>query len=104
MINNHPENQHNFRNISRDVAANHREEKNIVIISDSIPRGLKMRKFNSYLKGGMAKRLHHYILPTLEEENPDIVILHVGYNDLSPKDNDLEILRRNIYGGMVLIY
>ena len=27
MINNHPENQHNFRNIPRDVAANHREEK-----------------------------------------------------------------------------
>ena len=100
VINNHPENQHNFRNIPRDVAANHREEKNIKIISDSIPRGLKMREFNSYIKGGRAhikafqgataKRLHHYILPTLEEENPDIVILHVGYNDSAPKDNDLE--------------
>ena len=41
-------------------------------------------------QGATAKRLHHYILPTLEEENPDIVILHVGYNDLAPKDNDLE--------------
>ena len=54
--------------------------KNVVInyiISDSIPRGLKMRAFNSYIKGGRAhikafqgataKRLHHYILPTLEE-------------------------------------
>ena len=27
VINNHPENQHNFRNIPRDVAENHREEK-----------------------------------------------------------------------------
>ena len=58
-----------------------------------------MREFNTYIKGGRAhlkafqgataKWLHHYILPTLKEDNPEIVILHVGYNDLSPKDNDL---------------
>ena len=31
-----------------------------------------------------------YILPTLYEDNPDAVILHVGYNDLSPKNGQLD--------------
>ena len=104
VSNNHPENQHSFRsvpgnNLYNEAVTNYREEKNISIISDSIPRGLRMREFNTYIKGGRAhlkafqgataKCLHHYILPTLKEDTPEIVILHVGYNDLSPKENDL---------------
>ena len=74
--------------------------KNINILSDSIPRGLRMREFNSFVNSGKAdlkafpgataSRLHHYILPTLEEDKPDVVIIHVGFNDLSPKDGNLD--------------
>ena len=74
--------------------------KNIKILSDSIPRGLRMREFNHYVHdgkahlkafpGATAKHLHHYSLPTLKEDHPDTVIVHVGFNDLSPKDGNLE--------------
>ena len=54
-----------------------------------------MREFNNCLTGGnahlksfpgaTAKRLNHYALPTLTEDQPDTIIIHVGVNDLSSK-------------------
>ena len=97
MCNNHPENQDV---INKSYNNEKSTGKNIKIISDSIPRGLRMYEFNHYVTSGKAhlkafpgataKRLHHYILPTLYEDNPDAVILHVGYNDLSPKNGQLD--------------
>ena len=72
-----------------------REKNNILILSDSVPKGIRMREFNNCLTGGnahlksfpgaTAKRLNRYPLPTLTEDQPDTVIVHVGGNDLSLK-------------------
>ena len=74
--------------------------KSIKILSDSIPRGLRMREFNHYVHdgkahlkafhGATAKHPHQYSFPTLKEDHPDTVIVHVVYIDLSPKDENLE--------------
>ena len=32
--------------------------------------------------GATIKQLHHYSLPTLQDEKPEVVIIHVGINDL----------------------
>ena len=99
VVNNHPENQHVFKTVpgNRTYSDITKKGKDIKIFADSIPRCLRMNEFNrfinsgkAYLKafpGAKASRIHHYIIPTLIEETPDIVILHVGCNDLSPKNN-----------------
>ena len=55
-----------------------------------------MREFNDYVisgnvglksfPGATAKHLKHYALPTLHEDKPDAVIVHVGCKDLSTKE------------------
>ena len=108
VINQHPENQHDFRKIVRPGNSSYsdvtRHGKNIKIISDSIPKGLRMYEFNRYIKSGKAsiitfpgataKRLSHYCLPTLIDDKPEVVVIHAGCNDLSTKRG--EVLNRNI--------
>ena len=63
-----------------------------------------MREFNQWLGSGTAsivsfpgattKRLLHYSLPTLKEENPEVVVIHVGCNNLSSKKG--EVLSINV--------
>ena len=36
-----------------------------------------------------AKRLLHYCLPTLADEKPEVVVIHVGCNDLTTKRGEL---------------
>ena len=58
-----------------------------------------MREFNQWLGSGTAsivsfpgattKRLVHYSLPTLKEENPEVVIIHVGCNNLTTKKGEV---------------
>ena len=69
----------------------HIVKKSIKVLCDSIPKGIRSKEFNRHIKHGVAhiksfpgsifKQLHHYSLPTLDE-NPDVVIIHVGINDL----------------------
>ena len=33
--------------------------------------------------GTTSKRLNRYILPPLHEDQPDVVLLHIGYNDIN---------------------
>ena len=64
----------------------------IGIFADSMPKQLNTKELNKHLNGchtikrtfpgSTAKNLEHYILPTLEEENLDAAIIHVGINDL----------------------
>ena len=38
--------------------------------------------------GSTIKQLNHYSIPTISEEKPDVVVLHVGINDLmSTREN-----------------
>ena len=60
--------------------------------------GIRVREFNEHLhvgtarfrrfSGATAKRLQHYVLPTLIEETPDVAIIHVGGNDLPTKKSN----------------
>ena len=40
--------------------------------------------FNVF-RGAISKRLNHYILPTLHKNHPDVVLLHIGSNDINTK-------------------
>ena len=67
-------------------------KKQIVIFSDSIPRGIRLREFNYWLykaytqlksfPGGTSKELLYYVEPTLKSKTFDDPFLHVNVNDL----------------------
>ena len=42
--------------------------------------------FNVF-RGATSKRLNHFILPTLQEDQPD-VLLHIGCNDINNQTKD----------------
>ena len=75
-----------------------RHRKNhVVIFGNSITRRIRMRNFNSEsdtgharirtFPGAISKEFPHYVTPTLEGGNFDIVILHFGVNDLLQNRN-----------------
>ena len=39
-------------------------------------------------RGVTSKRLNHNILPTLHEDHPDVVLLHIGFNDINNQTKD----------------
>ena len=85
VINQHPERQNDFNNRVSHV-------DNIRIFSDSIPKGIRFKELNNYIRNGYAKfkvfpgatvsNLSYYAKPTLDEEKPDVVMIHVGINNL----------------------
>ena len=66
--------------------------KTTVVFSTSLTKGINVRHFNEVYKIGTARfrRFHsakarhikHYVLPTLIEEKPTVVLLQCGGNDL----------------------
>ena len=75
-----------------------RDGKTTVIFSTSITKGIAVRDFNNFFKlgtarfrrfhGATAKYMKHYVLPTLVDECPQVVLLQCGGNDLpTPKQN-----------------
>ena len=83
--------------------------KNILILSDSMLKTLRMREFNNHLEEGIAhlkafpgsksQQLNHHSIPILQEYEYDGAIIHVGINDLikNPNENkDATKIRRNI--------
>ena len=96
VVNNHPENQHSF---GRKISAPESKfsKRKIVIFSDSIPRGIRLREFNYWLHkgyaqlksfpGGTSNELLYYVEPTLQNKNFDDALLHVGVNDLLNDEN-----------------
>ena len=107
MVNNSPENQHDFHrfktepgeNLYSDVVKDHKgNENNIVIFSDSIAnfdRNTKV-KINNRIQSGRVRfwnfpdatsaELFHYIDPTLAEGNYDTAIVYVGINYIIKDD------------------
>ena len=109
VTNNNPENQSLFNrkptvkatvpgeNTYSEVTRN-RNKSNVLIFSDSIPKGIKMYQLNKRLPnnnraqlisfpGASSKRLLHYLDVHLEDKNTDTVILHIGVNDLLNDDS-----------------
>ena len=93
VVNNYPENQHSYgRKFSASESKFSKRKKQIVIFSDCIPRGIRLREFNYWLHkgyaqlksfpGGTSNELLYYVEPTLQNKNFDDALLHVGVNDL----------------------
>ena len=81
------------RSYSEVVKSNHK----VIVIGDSIPRGIRVNELNYWIKGGYTKfkcfqglttnELFHYIDPTLKDEKFDSAILHVGVVDILKSKN-----------------
>ena len=75
--------------------------KNVVIFSDSMVKGLKIKQFNShihdvtiYLKafpGAKADQLNHHVKTSLEEYKYDAIIIHAGKNDILRSKGENEV-------------
>ena len=75
--------------------------KNVVVFSDSMVKGLKMKQFNSYIHGGKVylkafpgakeDQLNHHVKPSLEEYEYDAAIIHVGINDILRSKGEKEV-------------
>ena len=104
VTNKRPETQHVFtRNTTVPGNSTYSEItkhwRQTIILSDSIPKGIRMWEFNKHLNGSKAhikafpcataKQLDYYSKPTLVEDAPDCLIIHVGCNDIA-KSRDLE--------------
>ena len=67
-------------------------QRGILIFTDSIPKGIRVRELNTFIKngktkilsfpGGTSKEILHYLDVHLTNSLPDAVILHIGVNDL----------------------
>ena len=93
VVNNYPENQHSYgRKFSASESKFSKRKKQIVIFSDSIPCGIKLRQFNYLLHKGYAqlksfprgtfKEVLYYVESTSKNKKFDDALLHVGVNDL----------------------
>ena len=66
--------------------------KKICVIGDSHLNRMKRRnifqklvtggRYFNFSRGATTKRLKYYILPTFHEDQPDVVLLHIGSNDI----------------------
>ena len=97
-MNNYHENQHSYgRKFSASESKFSKRKKQIVIFSDSIRRGIRLREFNYWLHkgyaqlksfpGGTSKELLYYVEPTLKNRELDDALLHVGVNNLLNDEN-----------------
>ena len=67
---------------------------------------IKTREFNNYLNschakfksfpGATIKELHHYVIPTLENDTPDVILIHGGCNDVKPMPGHKELSYQEI--------
>ena len=85
--------------------------KKIFVVGDSHVKRMKRIDFNKQLRSGKAffktfsgantKQLSHYIIPSLVDDKPDTVIIHVGTNDVLNGANDTELANSIIKIGMI---
>ena len=117
VVNNHPENQTVFKKLPlipgekrySDAVTSTAKKNDILIFTDSLPKGIRMYEFNRSSKHGNAKllcfpgakshQLLHYIDVNLDgRKPPDSVIIHIGVNDVmyDNSQSNIENLVRNI--------
>ena len=64
------------------------------VIANRIKRNIFQKSINggktyfTIFRGASSKRLNHYILPTLLEDCTEVVLLHVGSNDINNQTKD----------------
>ena len=78
---------------NRSYSSTTKYGKKICVVGDGHIRQIKRNLFNNSLCEGKAhlngfsganiKHLDHFITPTLAEDRPDIVIIHIGSNDIT---------------------
>ena len=84
--------------------------KKVFIVGDSHVKRIKRLDFDKELRSGKVffrsfsgangKQLNHYIIPTLVDDKPDVVLLHVGTNDILSNANDTELANNIINIGL----
>ena len=82
----------------------------IFVVGDIHVKRIKSLDFHKELRSGNAffrsfsgansKQLDHYIIPTLVDDKPDVVLLHVGTNDIRNNDNDTKLANNLINIGL----
>ena len=75
----------------------HNSVFNTIIFTESIPKGIQMHKFNRLIKnrqaemfsfpGASSHQLLHYLDVHLRDQSIDIVIIHIGINNLLTNSN-----------------
>ena len=85
-------------NTYADVVTSKKVDRNILIIVDSIiryvnrsrlNRNLRCRKaFVKFFPGARVLQLSHYIIPHLQSNRPESVTLHIGTNDIAPRNRN----------------
>ena len=80
--------------------------KNIFAVGDSHVKRIKRLDFNKEFRSGKAffrsssgansKQLDQYIIPTIVDDKPDVVLLHVGTNDILSNANNTELANNMI--------
>ena len=112
VTNNYPENDlinNKFKKASPGNSTYSNITKNgkkICIFSDSICKRINMNQFNSHLRnataikksfpGATTSQLKHYIIPTLEEEKPDTVVICIGTNNFTKTNKSVDEIAKEI--------
>ena len=109
VINKYPERQTDFSRppvipgtkLFSEASQPSKSQRNILIFTDSIPKGIRIREFNRFIKNGKTKMVSfpgatsneilHYLDVHLTNSSADTVILHVGVNDLLEDNSQLKI-------------
>ena len=92
----------------KSCLGNRRNSKQIIMFSDSIPKGIRIRKFNHYINnatagqksfpGATSKELSHYVVPTLQEGWFNSALINIGINGIlkNQSGSQCESFTRNI--------
>ena len=82
------------------------QKKNVVIFGDSMSKGINKRLLNKklikpkvvckFFPGATSKDLVHYIKPTLQENELDTSILHMGVNDVLRLGFNIDTVSKDI--------
>ena len=109
VINKYPERQTDFSQppvipgtkLFSEASQPSKGQRNISIFTDSIPKGIRIREFNSFIKnvktkmvsfpGATSNEILHYLDVHLTNSSADAVKLHVGVNDLLKDNSQLKI-------------
>ena len=68
----------------------------VYVLGTSMVKGIRRKEFNSFLKkcntrfrpfiGATIKQMETYVKAIIQDDTPDVVILHIGCNDISNKN------------------